>query len=716
VVSAFLTGILDSFSEGVILLDHNRQVVRMNRAARRFLLLDENESLQQSIETLFDLPPELFDPTAVLPELRIPITLDAENGPFQEAELTLQTIEGGWLLTLQDVSSLRRLDLLEERLLYQDAILATTPDQFFVLDRHGRFLYASPAGLKRLNRSLQSLHGRNWQEIGLPDNAGQVLDELLLRVFATGQPASSDISLAAENGPVWFEQILSPYVDASGKTILAVSTMRDITLRYTMEEDLRNSREMYRSLIDTSPDAIVAMDSHGTITLVSQAALDMFNFESKAAAIGHNALDLVDEKDRERALANIELHYGGLANQVILDTRFVLQRQDGEKFTGEVNGSVLRNAAGQSIGVLAIVRDVSEQERAREQLRAANENLQRTNLELENQNRKVTLLSEMGHALLACKSIEAACQVLANTAVQLFNGQAGALYLNDPASDTLDLNLVSAWGENPWVESKINQRHCQALQEHTACFFCVSHEKKPQRGQKASPVQNGPQICIPLIVQNEAIGLFQLHGTARELSDTWMQMAVTIADQVALTIASLRLRDSLHAQAIRDPLTSLYNRRYMEEALQQELARAIRHNHTVGIIMMDIDYFKVFNDTYLHEGGDVLLRRIGHFLIKHVRGEDTACRYGGEEFTIIMPETKIDEVFYRAEFLRKSIGQMRVVHRGQQFHRITVSAGVSVFPQNGLTAAEILRAADTALYRAKQSGRNRTFRADDLRS
>jgi len=129
---------------------------------------------------------------------------------------------------------------------------------------------------------------------------------------------------------------------------------------------------------------------------------------------------------------------------------------------------------------------------------------------------------------------------------------------------------------------------------------------------------------------------------------------------------------------------------------------------------MDIDFFKAFNDTYLHDGGDALLRRLGRFYRSHTRGEDITCRYGGEEFILILPETSLAESFERADTMRKQIGQIRLVHRGIQLGRVTISAGVSCFPFHGQTGDELLRAADTALYASKNNGRNRTTLAVDL--
>jgi diguanylate cyclase (GGDEF)-like protein len=187
------------------------------------------------------------------------------------------------------------------------------------------------------------------------------------------------------------------------------------------------------------------------------------------------------------------------------------------------------------------------------------------------------------------------------------------------------------------------------------------------------------------------------------------QLAFTVADQVGLALSNLRLQESLRDQAIRDPLTGLFNRRYMEESLDRELLRARRRHMPLGVIMIDIDHFKHFNDTFGHAAGDVLLREIGVLLQRHMRGEDIACRYGGEEFTLILLEASAEDTQQRAMLLRQEAGRLRVEYGHQPLGAITISVGVAVFPDHGGAADALLKAADTALYRAKSSGRDRVM-------
>ncbi|MBS1189364.1 MAG: hypothetical protein H6R10_1156 [Rhodocyclaceae bacterium] len=172
-----------------------------------------------------------------------------------------------------------------------------------------------------------------------------------------------------------------------------------------------------------------------------------------------------------------------------------------------------------------------------------------------------------------------------------------------------------------------------------------------------------------------------------------------------------RLRAILQEQAIHDPLTGLFNRRYMEETLAREFAGAERENYPVSLVMVDIDHFKRVNDTYGHQAGDMVLTDLSETLSGHIRGRDIACRYGGEEFLAVLPHTPIEVAAHRAELWRASFEALELEYEGQTF-RATISLGVAAFPAHGTTSQAVLAAADKALYAAKAGGRNRIVVAD----
>jgi diguanylate cyclase (GGDEF)-like protein len=169
---------------------------------------------------------------------------------------------------------------------------------------------------------------------------------------------------------------------------------------------------------------------------------------------------------------------------------------------------------------------------------------------------------------------------------------------------------------------------------------------------------------------------------------------------------SLKLREALQSQSVRDPLTKLFNRRYMEESLDREIHKAARSKHGLGVIMFDVDHFKKFNDEYGHDAGDIVLLEFANLLTTNLRVSDISCRYGGEEFLIIMPETTKDIVIKRAESLRVQVSEKEVLYNGRPLPKITASFGIAYIESTFVEKSRLIKAADLALYDAKKSGRN----------
>jgi len=187
-----------------------------------------------------------------------------------------------------------------------------------------------------------------------------------------------------------------------------------------------------------------------------------------------------------------------------------------------------------------------------------------------------------------------------------------------------------------------------------------------------------------------------------------------VAGEVAQALANLHYREALKNMAIRDPLTGLFNRRYLEEYLAMEISRSRRKGAKLSLAVIDIDHFKKYNDSFGHEAGDAVLRELGQFLSRSVRNGDAACRYGGEEFIVAMWDTTLDEARLRAERLREEVKGLPVQLGGRALAPISLSVGVAAFPEHAEDAEGLVRAADRALYSAKFSGRDRVCVAATL--
>ncbi len=294
---------------------------------------------------------------------------------------------------------------------------------------------------------------------------------------------------------------------------------------------------------------------------------------------------------------------------------------------------------------------------------------------------------------------------------QLFPDTTGKLYLVHPPGDYLE--HVSNWGEASPNEAAFTLRDCWALRR------AQPHLVRQARGEPlcghVAPVSKSasPYLCVPLIAQGKMLGLLHVQRLKENggSMDSILNLAATMAEEVSLALANLNLRETLHEQSIRDPLTGLYNRRFLEDSLIRELARAKRKTQPLSIILLDIDHFKRINDTFGHGAGDMVLRRLGLLLQAFVRESDVACRVGGEEFTLLLPEGPLPIATQRAEDIRKAVSDLALTHENQDVGAVTVSLGVATYPDHGATADALIRAADQVLYDAKRKGRNRVVSA-----
>ena len=227
-------------------------------------------------------------------------------------------------------------------------------------------------------------------------------------------------------------------------------------------------------------------------------------------------------------------------------------------------------------------------------------------------------------------------------------------------------------------------------------------------------------ICYPMMAGGHALGILYLAWTAPVsapgggLPPRWsddQKLAASVAEQLALALANLRLRETLRNQSVRDGLTGLFNRRYLEETLEREIARAQRMRTTVTVLMIDVDHFKRFNDQHGHQAGDSALRALGRALKGISRLSDVPCRYGGEEFTVVLTDTTLAEGCRWGERLLAAIHRLEIATADSELLRFTVSIGAAAYPGHGETVESLIERADAALYRAKDEGRDRLVAA-----
>jgi diguanylate cyclase (GGDEF)-like protein/PAS domain S-box-containing protein len=494
-------------------------------------------------------------------------------------------------------------------------------------------------------------------------------------------------------------------------------------------------------VIELSDESVVVKDLDGIVTLWNRAATALYGF-SAAEAIGRPLRELhaADLSDAQYAALLSRIRAGK-------PTASTEERRtkSGETVRVTNNRAPLLDAQGYLTGEITIARDVTALHRSQEALRraqasleakvksiheanrslkgemrsrrateaamrAANVTLESTVRKLESFNRDDAALSRMAELLQSSTQREEAYAVVRETSAKLFPGAVGRLYIHRESRDALE--HVAAWGAQPGAEHGLAPDECWALRLGRPHFVSGAGAIGCRHAQGGAP----SYVCMPLQGEGQILGLLHIAleidaETARPAQGTERRLRV-LADRIGPALANLKLRDALRVLALHDALTGLYNRRYMDDALKRELRRAERSGKPVALIMIDIDHFKRFNDTFGHDAGDYVLTMVAKIITKNVRPSDFACRYGGEELAVLLPESGAECAVDRAEKLRLAIRQLDLTHRGQTLPAPTASFGVAEHPQHGANAADLIKAADRALYRAKEAGRDRVCATD----
>lgn len=357
---------------------------------------------------------------------------------------------------------------------------------------------------------------------------------------------------------------------------------------------------------------------------------------------------------------------------------------------------------------LLLVREIARRATAEAGARDVQARLREGNAELEHRSGDLRALSRYGSMLQSCVDPDEALQLTVRLLSTLRPGTAGTLYRMRNSQDHAE--AAAQWGGHRAASAASMQpESCWALRRDQPH---LSPDAAHSRCPHVSGVEHAgvATACIPLSAQGTQLGLLYLSDDDGGFLSR-IDIIEAAAEQLSMALSNLSLRERLRLQSIRDPLTGLFNRRYLEESAAREIARCERRDCPLSLMMLDIDHFKAFNDVHGHAGGDALLARFGKLLAEHSRGEDIACRYGDEEFTLILPEAPAEAAMQRAGAIRSAVEAMRVQHMGRELPQVTVSIGVATFPANGNTPEALMRAADEALYRAKHEGRNRVVPA-----
>lgn len=312
-------------------------------------------------------------------------------------------------------------------------------------------------------------------------------------------------------------------------------------------------------------------------------------------------------------------------------------------------------------------------------------------------------LSQLADYLQGCQTVDEAYTILSHNLPAFLPGTSGSIALYNNSRN--QVRIMGSWGDYEKMEGEYNPDDCWALRRGQ--IHHVSPSGTEPLCAHAAGRTSGGSVCYPMQAHGDTVGVFYVSAKdEKDIDENRCVLIRRIGEQAALAISNLKLRERLRDQSVRDALTRLFNRRYLEETMDREMSRARRNGQPLSTLVLDIDHFKRYNDTLGHDAGDALLVQFAQLLQTKIRKEDIACRYGGEEFVIVLPQASVDMAELRAKEIVEATRAMKVKLKNGDSTTVTVSIGVSTFPLHGASPEELITMADKALYRAKDEGRN----------
>ena len=326
--------------------------------------------------------------------------------------------------------------------------------------------------------------------------------------------------------------------------------------------------------------------------------------------------------------------------------------------------------------------------------------------EVKERTHELSLMQRLGSLMSACTTVDGAANVVHPIAHHLLPGcSGGAITLIKSSRNRLD--LLTQWGEQWRGSEHFEPNECWSLLKgHTHYSYEDGLEIRCAHSAKESDMF---QSCIPLVAQGETLGVLHLNYCSQEELEDNASKAEAMAEQIGLALANMRLREDLRQQAIRDPLTGLFNRRHMMSYLEQRVYGADTQHAPLSVMMIDLDHFKRFNDTFGHDAGDYVLKQVSMELKQASRETDLVCRYGGEEICIVCPDTNLEDAAELGQMLVSRIAGQGMQFNGQSLGNVTISMGVATRTHVDINVDMLLKDADNALYEAKEQGRNQVI-------
>ncbi len=708
--------IIDNMSEGVIVLDRRDRIYNINSTALNMLGLKAKTAKKKTLKDIIAIWPGISETFRVPHDFDTEVRINGDEPRVLNIRTTnLKDREGrstGRMVVWRDITQYRQVEAtLRDSEARFKALFQGAPDAIIITDKNSQILLMNNQSITLFGYTMDELVG-NSIELLIPERYREAYNKYQ-KAFIDEIDTRPGISLPLNgirknNREIPIEIALSPVKIPTG--VIFTNIIRDLTIRKEAEEQLK----LQSVALESAANGIMITDRNGNIQWVNPAFTKMSGYSveeviGKTPRIQKSGLVPQDTfSDLWRTILSGNVWHGELINR----------RRDGSLVVEEQTIAPVRDGSGQIIHFIAIKQDITERKRTEETLSKRSDQIATLNKVMR------TLSSSLNLSIVLDMILHEIQQVIPYDSASVWLCKEDNLEViaahGFPNSDELigmSYKLSSTDNPNtqvvrtriPIIEADVNETY-NIPQEGTLGWY-----------------KNRGWMGVPMIMSDRVIGILAFDKNMPDFyTQEQAQIALTFAAQAAIAIENarlysdaqkelaerieaeeklLKLQKELEEQAIRDSLTGLYNRRFLDETLSRELSRAERDKYSVSVVMLDLDRFKMFNDTYGHDVGDMMLKQLGKLLSSQVRAGDIACRFGGEEFVVVMPKASLSVAKQRANDWRSKFESQVLIHEGEVLSA-TLSAGVAVFPVHGTTSEEIIRRADQAMYAAKAAGRN----------
>lgn len=487
---------------------------------------------------------------------------------------------------------------------------------------------------------------------------------------------------------------------------------RRLTEHVQLEAERHRSETLLKGIINGTNDYIAAVDLNLNYLTFNRTFEEEFKrIFGKKPMIGMSV-----KESLELVPHNIEPILA-LWTRAIRGEEFSIIDKFGNKNSSnneyEVTFSAIYDEHNNLIGASHIARNVTQRITQEKALKLAKQDIELSYRDLKKHDDELSIINEMNGALQSASSLTETLDMVKNYCQRLLSFTKGVLYIMNASRNYLE--SLADWNDPDVPDQILLPEQCWGLRQGKIYQYFGHAGKLPcKHAMIAEEVK--PYVCVPLLAQNNIIGLLflQMKDAGNVSMERLTQQIAeneflieNIAGHISLAIANMKLQEALKIRSIRDSLTGLYNRSYMDESLYRDIDRANRKNISLAVIMIDLDHFKSINDTFGHEAGDLVLVEVAKLLMSHTRRSDIVCRYGGEEFLMTLYDVSEEEAFERCEQIRKAIRDVNIFFGETLISRITASFGIAMYPKVSDDWQRLIRAADEALYHSKNSGRNR---------